>query len=109
MPSPKPADWVGAWRQGRRYVSGGLVEIKADGDKLHVDAGILFPTARDFHNGEFQGDVTLEGSTLSFTDGYDDSGCHVRMQRIGPWLLIEDNGNCGGAGVTFTGLYRRKK
>ena len=48
------------------------------------------------------------GDTLSFADGYDD-GCKVRMQRIGPWLLIEDNGSCGGAGVTFTGLYRREK
>jgi hypothetical protein len=30
------------------------------------------------------------------------------MQRVGPWLVVEDNGDCGGAGVTFTGLYRRK-
>jgi hypothetical protein len=30
------------------------------------------------------------------------------MQRIGPWLLVEDNSNCGGAGVSFLGLYRRK-
>jgi hypothetical protein len=30
------------------------------------------------------------------------------MQRIGPWLAVEDNGACGGVMVTFTGLYRRK-
>ncbi|HKS19191.1 MAG TPA: hypothetical protein VJS63_08285 [Bradyrhizobium sp.] len=109
MPSPKTTDWVGAWRQGRRYVGGGLVEIKLNAEgKLKVDAGILVPTARDFHNGGFQGDATAEGSTLSFADSYDD-GCRVRMQRIGPWLLIEDNGGCGGAGVTFLGLYRRTK
>jgi len=30
------------------------------------------------------------------------------MQRIGLWLLVEDNGRCGGWGVTFIGLYRRK-
>jgi hypothetical protein len=48
-------------------------------------------------------------NTIAFTDegSYGDR-CHVRMQRIGPWLLVEDNGGCGGAGVTFTGLYRRK-
>ena len=109
MQSPKTTDWVGTWRQGQRYVGGGLVEIKLNGGgKLHVDAGILVPTARDFHNGDFQGDATQEGDTLSFADSYDD-GCRVRMQRIGPWLLIEDNGVCGGAGVTFTGLYRRTK
>jgi len=32
----------------------------------------------------------------------------VRMQRIGPLLLVVDNTDCGGAGVTFTGLYHRK-
>jgi hypothetical protein len=36
-------------------------------------------------------------------------GCRVRMQRIERSLLVEDNSGCGGAGVTFTGLYRRKK
>jgi hypothetical protein len=30
------------------------------------------------------------------------------MHRVGTFLLVEDNGGCGGAGVTFTGLYRRK-
>jgi hypothetical protein len=109
MQSPKATDWVGTWRQGKRHVGGGLVGIRLNGGgRLHVDAGILVPTARDFHNGAFQGEATPKGNTLSFGDAYDD-GCRVRMQRIGPWLLIEDNGACGGAGVTFTGLYRRMK
>jgi hypothetical protein len=29
------------------------------------------------------------------------------MQRIGQWLMVEDNAQCGGAGVSFTGFYRR--
>jgi hypothetical protein len=29
------------------------------------------------------------------------------MQRIAAWLTVEDNE--GGGGVTFTGLYHRKK
>ena len=37
-----------------------------------------------------------------------DSGCKVRVHRIGELLLVEDNGNCGRGGVTFTGLYHRK-
>jgi hypothetical protein len=28
-------------------------------------------------------------------------------QRVGAWLLVEDNMQCGGSMVTFTGLYRR--
>jgi hypothetical protein len=33
--------------------------------------------------------------------------CLVRMQRVGALLLVEDNMQCGGSMVTFTGLYRR--
>ena len=33
--------------------------------------------------------------------------CLVRLQRVGVWLLVEDNMQCGGSMVTFTGLYRR--
>jgi hypothetical protein len=43
MQSPKPTDWVGTWRQGQRYVGGGLVEIKLNrGGKLHVDDPIEY-------------------------------------------------------------------
>jgi hypothetical protein len=78
MQLPKTTDWIGTWRQGRGYVGGGLVEIKLNGGKLHVDAGILVPTARDFHNGDFQGDATTEDDTLSFADKY----CGRRGERF---------------------------
>ena len=65
------------------------------------------PTANDFHNGTFDGEVAPQADMLDFID--DGSGCHVQMQRIGPWLLVGDNGGCGGVGVSFQGLYRRTK
>jgi hypothetical protein len=111
LASPKLSDWIGIWRQGRRYVGGGHVEIKPEkGGKLHIDAGMLVLTARDFHNGAFEAHVTPQGDTIAFEDDGSNygSGCKVRMQRIGPWLFIEDNSACGGAGVSFTGLYRRE-
>jgi hypothetical protein len=108
--APKTSDWAGTWRQGKNYVGGGHVEIKPEaGGKLHIDAGILMPTARDFHNGSFEAHVKPQGGTMAFEDDSNyGSGCKVRMQRIGPWLLIEDDSGCGGAGVSFTGLYRRE-
>lgn len=113
MRAPKTKDWVGTWRQGKHYVGGGHVEIKPEAKgKLHIDAGILMPAGRDFRNGAFQAHVKPRGDTMAFEDdgGGSDyaTGCKVRMQRIGPWLLIEDDGSCGGAAVTFTGLYRRE-
>ena len=106
MPSPKTADWIGTW-----YHPGGPIEIKdGDGGKLHVEGGMTLPTpSGDFQNGDFKAQVAPQ-NTIAFTDeGSYGDGCHVRMRRIGPWLLVEDNGGCGGAGVTFTGLYHRKK
>jgi hypothetical protein len=106
MPSPKTSDWIGTW-----YHPGGPIEIKdGGGGKLHVEGGMTLPTpSGDFQNGDFKAQVAPQ-NTIAFTDeGSYGDGCHVRMKRIGPWLLVEDNGGCGGAGVTFTGLYRRKK
>ncbi len=76
---------------------------------MHVEGVMTLPTpSGDFQNGDFKAQV-LPQNTLTFTDeGAYGDGRHVRMQRTGPWLLVEDNGGCGGSGVTFTGLYRPK-
>jgi len=47
-----------------------------------------------------------DGST-PFEKG-EERQCLVRMQRVDAWLLVEDNMQCGGSMVTFTGLYRRE-
>jgi hypothetical protein len=104
MSPTKASDWIGKW-----FHPGGPIEIMPSaGGKLHVEGGITVPTARDFHTGEFAGDVMPKDDMLDFADG-DDGGCHVQMQRIGAWLMVGDNGGCGGAGVTFQGLYRRTR
>jgi len=106
MASPKISDWLGTW-----YHPGGGVEItRGDGGKLHIEGVMVVPAGRDINNGVFKADVLPQDDIMAFADqdGYGD-GCHMRMQRIGPWLLAEDNGGCGGSGVTFSGLYRRKK
>jgi hypothetical protein len=110
-PSPKVQDWTGTWDQQHSRV-----EIKpGENGKLHIDGIAVFPTARDFHNGVLNAQATPRKDTIAFAeDGsilFDTPGdgcCRVRMQRIGPWLMVEDNGECGGMGVTFTGLYHRK-
>ena len=105
MQSPKASDWIGSWHH-----PGGPVEIKnGDDGKLEVEGAMTLQTpSGDFQNGDFKAHVAPQ-NTVAFTDeGSYGDGCHMRMQRIGLWLLVEDNGGCGGAGVTFTGLYRRK-
>ncbi len=106
----KTSDWLGTWSH-----PGGDIEIKrAKGGKLSVEGEMVVPTARDAHTGEIAAKVIPEKDTIVFVDDgstpFEKEGgeCRVRMQRVGPWLMVEDNEGCGGAAVTFTGLYRRE-
>jgi len=113
MPSPKVQDWTGTWSH-----PGGDITISpgGDGGKLSIEGEMVVPTAQDFHNGQLQAKASPEKDTIAFNDdgsipfeNTEGVGCRVRMQRIEQWLMVEDNEGCGGAAVTFTGLYRRKK
>jgi hypothetical protein len=107
MASPKMSDWTSTWRH-----PGGSIEIKpGDDGKLQVEGEMVVPTARDFHNGGFRARVAPRDNMIAFADDGTNygEGCQVRMQRIGPWLMVVDNAGCGGAGVSFTGFYRRGK
>jgi hypothetical protein len=107
MPSPTASDWIGTWHH-----PGGSIAIKtADGGKLYIEGEMVLATARDFHNGGFRARVAPQNNLIAFADDGSNygEGCQVRMQRIGPWLMVADNAGCGGAGVSFAGLYRRGK
>ena len=110
--APGPSDWIGSWEQ--RYAG---IEIKPGGfgGRLQIEGIAAYPTARDFHTGAIDAQVVPGRDSIALlNDGWlpfetqCDSGCRVRMHRVGPLLLVEDNGGCGGLGVTFTGLYHRK-
>jgi hypothetical protein len=54
-------------------------------------------------------DISIKGSAPVARDakGVDDTDCAVAMVALGPYLVVEDNRNCGGMNVSFTGIYRR--
>jgi hypothetical protein len=98
----RDADWLGTWR----HPGGPITITRAPDGRLHVEGGISVPTARNFHTGDFAADVTPRDDRLDVVD-QGDAGCRVRLERFGPSLAVADNGGCGGAGVSFLGLYRR--
>ncbi|WP_316190685.1 hypothetical protein [Bradyrhizobium sp. SZCCHNS2096] len=112
MTTPTLSDWLGSWE----HPGGGITIAKGEGGKLRIDGVQVVPTARDFHNGAIGAQAAPKDGMLAFVDDgstpferpNQGDECRVRMQRIGLWLLVEDNNDCGGAGVTFTGLYHRK-
>jgi hypothetical protein len=113
MAAPKMEDWIGTWEH-----PGGDIKITRGGlgGRLKIDGEMVVPTARDFHTGALTAEAMpkqdtiafLNDGTLPFDTKCDDMACRVRMRRIGDRLMVEDNGGCGGAGVSFTGFYHRK-
>jgi hypothetical protein len=112
-PARQLSDWTGTWTH-----AGGEITISA-GKKgmLEIDGEHIYPGAQNVQTGVIGAIVRPANDMLAFAgDGsvaFDtaaaDGTCLVRMQRIGEFLLVEDNSQCGGVMVTFTGLYRRKK
>jgi hypothetical protein len=104
MSAPKTSDWIGAWGPSSRIT----IRSCAAGN-LHIEGVRVITMPSGDTNGTFRALVKPGATVLAFTDDGSSygEGCHMRMQRVGPWLLVEDNGGCGGAGVSFTGLYRR--
>ena len=107
--SPKLADWIGRWT----HPGGEITIARQSGGKLSAKGLAVIPAAQDTHTGVIEATARPSGGVLAFADAgepfeSEDADCRVRMQRIGPYLLVEDNGGCGGSAVSFTGLYARK-
>jgi hypothetical protein len=108
--SSKASDWIGDWSH-----PGGTVSIShSSGGKLRIEGEHTYPAAQNVHSGVLGAEVAPQQGMIAFVDDgsipfdqAEDGQCIVRMQRVGTWLLVEDNRQCGGSMVTFTGLYRR--
>jgi hypothetical protein len=110
MSSPRASDWISSWSH-----PGGTISIAGSGGgKLSIEGEHIYPAAQSVHSGVLGAEVEPQQGMIAFVDNgsipfdrAEDGQCMVRMQRVGIWLLVEDNQQCGGSMVTFTGLYRR--
>ena len=122
-PAISTKDWDGAWTGNSEQsiiVSPGaayqMVGIRGEATYGAQDAGRIKRGA--VNSGSFSVRLRIKGDSASFAldekgaikpwaDGAPDE-CRVAMRRLGAFLLVEDNGLCGGHNVSFTGNYRRK-
>lgn len=119
-PPPKPVAWTGAWSRVEATIAisagsaPGTLNIKGDATFGAMDPDRVKRGAVNM--GEISGVVTPKDSALSFAMGdkgaipiasADKSDCKVWMRRVGPWLLVDDNQQCGGMNVSFRGLYAK--
>ncbi len=110
-----PADWIGDWKrvEAEIVITNSGAGLRAEGNATY---GSLDPdrVKRGAVNlGDFSGPLDLFGGQATFADKDanpnqpDDFGCRIRMARAESFLFVQDNGQCGGMNVSFTGLYQR--
>ncbi len=102
-----PRVWVGVWK-----AHDNTIEIKeAATQNVYDIKGTAFwkGLGDNIHIGELDGPAKFDDGKLLY--GFDDEGeyaCRVTLDRVGGFMLVSDNLNCGGANVTFSGVYQRK-
>lgn len=117
---PGPDDWEGEWVAPEKSIT---IRLTPSGDLSLAGSATWGADDPDRmarggpHIGEFEAKLQPAGAILSFTQGLnatlpydkgDATDCRVQLLRRGPYLVARDDGACGGANVTFTGMYRRK-
>ena len=116
---PAIGAWLGNWNWAEAHI-----EIKATRRAgrlaVHGEAtwGSFDPERvkrGGINLGELEGAITVAGGRITAASGDVVLGplsgelgdCNVRLRLLGPYLLAEDNGECGGHNVTFSGAYRK--
>jgi hypothetical protein len=121
-PAP-PRQWEGNWERDREA----QIVIKSRGDEVEVSGRAMWGSYDPqrvrrgaVHVGELSGTGRPRGQTLaigydpersSFPPGQDQApdACAAKLDLYSRYLVVEDNGGCGGLNVSFTGTYVRVK
>jgi hypothetical protein len=104
--NPAPALWLGEWElysnslRITRGAKAGTLRVEGEAFWHGVNPG-------NVHTGEVGGEAAPDGNVLTIGDG--DDICRATLRLVGPHLIVDDNNECGGANVTFDGVYRKKK
>lgn len=104
--NPALSAWLGEWKYGENTIN--FTHNKLSG-WLNVTGDAYWKGVGDnIHIGELDGRVEPENGKTEYSDGDDEYDCKATMRLVGSFLVVKDNNRCGGANVTFSGVYRRK-
>lgn len=96
--------WIGDWNFYDNSIK--IAPMKLDG-KVKITGNAFWKGLGDnIHIGEIDFSGIPENNKLSLGDA-GEYECRVKMQRVGKFLIVSDNLNCGGANVSFNGVYQR--
>ena len=99
--------WLGAWHYAENSIQftnnklAGFLNVT--GDALWRGVG------GNAHVGELDERVEPRNNLIKVGEHEtDEHACKVQMLLLGEFLVVADNMRCGGANVTFSGVYRKK-
>lgn len=81
-----------------------LDSFKVTGNAFWKGLGDNIHTGELDHNGRMADGILKLGE-----DETDEYACKVSIIPVGKFLVVSDNMNCGGANVSFSGVYQRNK
>jgi hypothetical protein len=118
QPAPKPplTSWLGKWNYLNSNIA--IARGKQPGS-LDIEGDSWSKRYQSVNEGVISGEaIKPDSNTLAFASSAgetipiekaDKTDCVLAFALVHDVLVVEDNGNCGGAGVYFTGFYHRKR
>lgn len=98
--------WIGEWSYASNTIS--FTSNKLSGFLNVAGTAIWKGLGDNVHVGELDGRFSHKDGVLEYSDGDSEYDCKATMQlAVERYLIVADNGNCGGANVTFSGIYRK--
>ena len=76
----------------------------ASAEKVVMPDGSI-KAERVVHTGSLGGELKINGYHATVSEGEDSFSCHADFTLLGNYLVVNDNNNCGGANVSFSGVY----
>jgi len=104
--APPLSRWEGGWSDG----ASADVTIRTGNGRATITGEAFWPARPEenawisIHIGEVDGRIAITGNRATYAD---DNLCELELTLLADFLLIADNRRCGGANVTFSGVYMR--
>ena len=102
---PAERDWLGEWRAYDNVIR---VSKSKEAGMLAIKGEATWGSGSRTHTGGLDYDAKPSADKMNFGDGTDELDCQVTMQFVGKLLVVGDNLHCGGANVSFSGVYQRR-
>ena len=99
--------WLGEWNF---YDNSITISRRGNGDSFDIKGSAFWKGLGDnIHIGELDSSAAVKNGILKIGENEtDEYACKVTMRMVGRFLVVADNLNCGGANVTFSGVYQKK-